>query len=131
MLDNATDNHGQRIDALFVREDHPITLVFKDGELSVNNTCNRMGAGYTLEGSTLSIAPMISTQMACPETGVMVQEAAIGSGLEGILTIRWLDASRLELVTLAGNVLRFRSAPLADDLAEGSMPINLEHAHAD
>ena len=73
----------------------------------------------------LKVAPMVSTQMACQKVGEMVYDAAIGSGLEEILTIRWPDASRLELVALAGNGLRFCSAPLADDLAEGAMPINL------
>ncbi|WP_313642695.1 hypothetical protein [Stenotrophomonas sp.] len=44
LLDDAVDNHDQRIDALFAHEDCPIILVFKNGELSTPNTCNRMGA---------------------------------------------------------------------------------------
>lgn len=64
-LDTATDNQGQRIDALFVHEDRPITLVFNSGGLSILNTCNRMRADYMLEGTTLNVAPMVSTQMAC------------------------------------------------------------------
>ena len=48
LLDSATDASGKRVDALFARADKPVTLDFNDGRLSVSNTCNRMGGGYTL-----------------------------------------------------------------------------------
>ena len=38
---------GKRIDALFARADKPVQLDFDDGRVSISNTCNRMGGGYT------------------------------------------------------------------------------------
>ncbi|MGX9080485.1 META domain-containing protein, partial [Klebsiella pneumoniae] len=47
LLQQATAADGKRIDALFAREDKPVTLDFADGRLSVSNACNHMGGGYT------------------------------------------------------------------------------------
>ena len=114
VLDNATDSAGKRIDALFVRADKPVTLNFIDGRLAVDNTCNRMGGGYTVAGSTLPVSPMASTMMACADQTLMALDQAVGSRLEGTLKIEQLDAATLKLSTAAGDVLTLRGEPTAE-----------------
>ena len=114
VLDNATDSAGKRIDALFVRADKPVTLNFIDGRLAVDNTCNRMGGGYTLAGDQLSVSRMASTMMACADPALMALDQAVGSRLEGTLKIEQLDAATLKLSTAAGDVLTLRGEPTAE-----------------
>jgi heat shock protein HslJ len=111
LLDNAVDASGKRIDALFVRADKPVTLDFKDGRLSVSNTCNHLGGSYTLEGNALTVGPMMSTQRACGEPGVMELDRLAGDRLQGKLTVRSLDAAGLSVATASGDVLTFRGEP--------------------
>ena len=114
VLDNATDSAGKRIDALFVRADKPVTLNFIDGRLAVDNTCNRIGGGYIVAGSTLTVSPMASTMMACADQTLMALDQAVGSRLEGTLKIEQLDAATLKLSTAAGDVLTLRGEPTAE-----------------
>lgn len=114
LLENATDSAGNRIDALFARADKPVTLGFGDGRLSVRNTCNGMGGGFTLEGDTLTVSPMVSTQMACADEAVMALDGATSSRLEGALKVQQLDATTLKLANAAGDVLTFRGEPTAE-----------------
>lgn len=114
VLDNATDSAGKRIDALFVRADKPVTLNFVDGRLSVDNACNRMGGGYTLAGSEMTVSRMASTMMACTDQALMALDQAVGSRLEGTLKIDQLDASTLKLTSATGDVLSFRGEPTAE-----------------
>lgn len=114
LLDNALDTSGKRIDGLFVRADKPVTLDFKDGRVGASNTCNRIGGGYTLEGDALTVGNLMSTNMACAEAGVMELDALVSQRLEGKLTVRTLDASRLVLATATGDVLTFRAEPTAE-----------------
>jgi len=52
-----------------------ITARFEDGIMSGSSGCNRYRAGYTTEGSGISLAPGMGTRMHCQEPdGVMEQE---------------------------------------------------------
>ena len=60
-----------------------ITLAFDDsGAVSGNSGCNSYSGNYTVNGTSLSIGPLISTQMAC-EPDVMDQEQLYLSALQG------------------------------------------------
>ncbi|MFT4180201.1 MAG: META and DUF4377 domain-containing protein [Thermomonas sp.] len=113
-LIEATGADGKHIDALFVRANAPITLDIDEGRLSIANACNGMGGGYALEGDTLTIAPLVATQMACPEPAVMALDHEVSRRLEGALKIQSLDAGTLTLTNAAGDVLRFSGKPTAD-----------------
>lgn len=113
LLENAVDAAGKRIDGLLVNPDKPVTLDFKDGRLSVSNACNRMGGSYTLEGDSLSLGSMMSTNMACVGN-LMEVERLIGERLQNKLTVRSLDASAMTLVAANGDVLSFRAEPTAE-----------------
>ena len=113
-LESATDASGKRIDGLFVRADKPVTLDFSNGRIAVGNTCNHLGGSYTLEGGTLEVGSMISTQMACAEPGVMALDGLVSERLQGKLEVRALDAAGLTLVAANGEVLSFRGEPTAE-----------------
>lgn len=104
---------GTRLDALFVQADKPVQLEFVDGRLSVANTCNRMGGGFTLEGDQLKLGALASTMMACPDPKLMALDQEIGKRLEGssTLALQAGDAPQLTLTNAAGDVLTFKGVP--------------------
>jgi heat shock protein HslJ len=62
------------LDGAPLARESTITLDFgADGRLSGVASCNRYGAGYRLDGGTLSFSRGFSTQMACPPP-IMQQE---------------------------------------------------------
>lgn len=115
-LQDAKTAQGQRLDALFVRPDQPITLDFSDGRIGVSNTCNRMSGGYALDGDKLTINRMASTMMACADSKLMALDQEAGKRLEGASTwaLQTGDAPRLTLTNAAGDVLAFKGDATAE-----------------
>lgn len=64
---------------------HPVITFGPDGILSGTAGCNQFSGGYGVEGSDITIGPLMSTMMACEEE-LMTQEAAIMVALEGAAT---------------------------------------------
>ncbi len=61
--------------AFQVPADANVTLNFdQDGQASGSAGCNSFGAQYQVNGNTLTISQVISTMMACTDTGIMQQE---------------------------------------------------------
>lgn len=50
------------------------SLQFIDGKLHGSSGCNVLTASYQINGSELSIGPVISTRKFCAENGLMIQE---------------------------------------------------------
>jgi heat shock protein HslJ len=66
--------------------DTQATITFgPDGILSGTAGCNQFSGGYGVEGSNITIGPLMSTMMAC-EDELMAQEAAVMQALEGAAT---------------------------------------------
>lgn len=115
-LQQATTAAGQRIDALFVRDDAPVTLDFVDGRLGISNTCNRMGGAYAVEGATLRVSRLAATMMACADGKLMALDQEVGKRLEGNSAFA-LEAGAtpvLRLTTAAGDILTFAGQPTAE-----------------
>ena len=113
-LAEATDAQGQRIDALFVRADQPLTLDFQDGRLGVSNACNRIGGNYRIDGDKLEVGDLVMTEMAC-EPALNALDAAIAERLKGTLTAALQRApEKLTLTTAGGDTLRFDGEPTAE-----------------
>lgn len=113
-LAEATDARGQRIEALFVRPELPLQLDFVKGRLGVSNSCNRMGAGYTLQDDRLTVDDMVATQMGCAGAlGALDGEA--GRRLQGTLKagIAAGTSPTLTLSTASGDALVFAGEPTA------------------
>lgn len=115
-LDEAKDAQGQRIEALFVRPEQPLTLDFAENRIGVGNACNRIGGGYTIEGDKLSVSRMMSTQMACADGKLMALDQEASKRLEGTATfaVQSGDVPRLSLTTAAGDVLVFKGDATAE-----------------
>jgi len=83
-----------------------------DGKLSGSAGCNRYQGSYQVDGYTLTIGPVASTKMACPEPpGVMEQEAAFLVILEKTAAYQIKGDT---LILLDGNgapLAEFTSAP--------------------
>ena len=56
-----------------------------DGIVSGTAGCNQFSGGYGVEGSNITIGPLMSTMMACADE-LMAQEAALMAALEGAAT---------------------------------------------
>jgi heat shock protein HslJ len=62
------------------------TLDFGDGTVSGNAGCNQFNGSYTLDGGTIKIGPLASTQKACPQL-VMTVETAFMGALEAVTNV--------------------------------------------
>ncbi|NML34381.1 META and DUF4377 domain-containing protein [Paraburkholderia sp. G-4-1-8] len=116
-LNNAIDSKGTRIDALFVRPNQPLQLDFSADRLNVVNSCNTLGAGYSIKKGRMQVGPMVSTMMACRDPGLAALDDAISQRLRGSLNVNLLardNAPSLQLVTDSGDTLSFTGVPTAE-----------------
>lgn len=116
LLDDARDAAGKRIDALFVRADKPIQLDFNASTVSVGNACNTLSAHHTPSGDSLTIDPMATTLMACPDQALAALDREVGKRLQGKLAMQIEEGATptLVLTNAAGDVLRFKGQATAD-----------------
>jgi heat shock protein HslJ len=117
LLEQAHDASGTRIDALFARAELPLRVDFNASMLSIGNACNLLSAHHSITGHTLTVEPMVSTQMACAEPGLMALDQAISQRLQGMLQMQFSgDAEQpvLQLTNPAGDVLQFLGKPTAE-----------------
>jgi heat shock protein HslJ len=94
----------------------PMTAEFTPDRIAGSGGCNTYSAGYTITGDRLTISQAISTMMACPEPGVMEQEAAFLALLEKVAGFA-ITNGELALSDETGAVLLrygpIQAAPLA------------------
>lgn len=122
MLTGATDATGQKIDVLFVREDHPVQLDFLETQVAVRNTCNAMSGAYQIEGDSLTIGPMRSTMKQCAEQKLNQLDREVGKRLTGKLqfSVSFADSPTdppaLKLILESGDRLVFSGRPTPETL---------------
>ncbi|MBE0440759.1 MAG: META domain-containing protein [Psychrobacter sp.] len=82
-LVDAKDTNGERINSLFIDESKPLTLKFMTVEgnnrVAFINTCNSMGAGYSVTDGEVNLTQGMSTMMACPEPQASFDAAALAT----------------------------------------------------
>ena len=82
-LVDAKNTDGERITSLFIDEDKPLTLQFMTAEgndrVAFINTCNNMGAGYSVTDGEVTLSQGMSTMMACPEPQASFDAAALAT----------------------------------------------------
>lgn len=70
-LVDAKRTNGDKVSQLFFDPSKPLTLkFFKDGtnnRVTFANTCNNMGASYSVVNGNIVLGNVMSTMMACPE----------------------------------------------------------------
>lgn len=81
-IDQAVDMSGNS-DSQWLRPEGttPATLSFSKDRLGVSSLCNVMGAGYTIDGSAISIEPVVSTMRMCADEALMRYEQGFGQQL--------------------------------------------------
>jgi heat shock protein HslJ len=89
------------MDLMPVLEGVATELRFADGKISGTAGCNRFNGSFTVAGNIVTVGPMVSTRMMCPEKQ-MVQEARFLSLLSGPLTKRYTVEGNLVLDNNAG-----------------------------
>lgn len=82
-----------------VADSHPTLIFMPDGLLTGSATCNRIIGSYTIAGSTLTIAPIGTTKMTCPEA-FMKQEQTLVQLLPTVHSFG-IDASGALILTTA------------------------------
>lgn len=82
-LVDAKRTNGDKISQLFINPAKPLTLnFFKDNgnnRVSFMNTCNNMGAQYSVVNGNVEIKNGISTLMACPEPQASFDTATLAT----------------------------------------------------
>ncbi|MGO1250924.1 META domain-containing protein [Psychrobacter sp.] len=80
-LVDAKRSDGEKITQLFIDSQKPLILNFFEtngnNRVSYMNTCNNMGAGYSVVDGEVQISGGISTMMACPEPQASFDAAAV------------------------------------------------------
>jgi len=87
-----------------------VTLSIADGRVSGRGGCNRYSGTVDYDRSTLTIGPLISTKMACPENGLMVLETAYLGALQTARSYRFADDGALTINTASGAIAYEASA---------------------
>jgi heat shock protein HslJ len=78
-------------------------ITFEDGGAAGSAGCNRIGASYQVDGSTIKFGPFRMTMMACPEPQ-MKQEDAVTKALTGATAFE-ISGDQLLLKNAAGDVI--------------------------
>jgi len=91
----------------------PVTIAFTAGSVAVDTPCNDMGATVEYSPTTLTVGPVIATEMAC-EAPLMEQDQLIADVLSGNPTWSVADG----ILTLTSG----RTAITADSSADGVIP---------
>ncbi|MEA9554691.1 META and DUF4377 domain-containing protein [Xanthomonas nasturtii] len=116
-LQQASDAHGTALRSLFVAGSAPLQLDFGDQRIQVSQTCNALGANYSVAAAQLQIGRVVSSKRLCAQPQKMTQERAASELLSGRFAVA-LDtaqaAPRLTLTRSDGTRLLFAGAPTAD-----------------
>jgi heat shock protein HslJ len=81
------------------------TLIFKDGQVSGNASCNSFGGSYQRNGGdTLKFGPLISTLMACVDPSAMEREGIYLGVLAQVAKYR-VENNHLYIYDQAGQLL--------------------------
>ncbi|WDK00707.1 META domain-containing protein [Xanthomonas campestris] len=116
-LQRAHDAHGTALRSLFVDGMPPLQLDFTAQRLQVSQTCNALGAAYTVEAAHLQIGRVVSSKRLCAQSRRMAQEHAASDLLSGRFAVALDSAAPLPTLRLTrtdGTRLEFAGQPTAD-----------------
>jgi heat shock protein HslJ len=88
-----------------------VTMVFAKGTVAGKGGCNRYNGGYSTDGQSIAIGPLMSTRMACADQAITTQEAQFFAALETADT--WaVSGNQLTLSGAGANQVTAVSGPL-------------------
>ena len=94
------DAEGETVEVI---PDSGARAEFEDGQVSGTSGCNRFSGSYSVDGDSISIGPLASTLMGCPDP-LAAQEFGFMSSLQSAATYS-ISEDRLELINEAGAVV--------------------------
>lgn len=102
VLDSYLNQEGQLVESLAGTF---TSANFEDGQVNGNASCNNYFGGYELDGSSISIGPLASTEMFCGNPpGVMDQEMAFLSAMGSAAEFK-IDAGQLVVFDEGGEMI--------------------------
>ncbi|TQT65701.1 META domain-containing protein, partial [Xanthomonas perforans] len=116
-LQQASDAHGTALRSLFVDGVSPVQLDFDDQRIQVSQTCNALGANYSVAQAHVQIGRVVSSKRMCADARRMAQERAASDLLSGRFAVVMDNAAAVPGLTLTrsdGTVLIFGGTPTAD-----------------
>lgn len=99
----------REINAEDIPPDQGAMITFRDGRMSGSVGCNRLSASYTFADRTLSVGPVMSTRMACPDP-VGRHEAAFVGILGGTFTTSFPGDGNMVLTGADGSSVVMRQS---------------------
>ncbi|PPV06039.1 hypothetical protein XBLMG947_2906 [Xanthomonas bromi] len=115
-LQQASDAHRTVLRSLFVDGLPPVQLDFNDQRLQISQTCNALGATYSVAQTQLQIGRVVSSKRMCADARRMAQERAASDLLSGRFAMVMDNAAaapRLILTRSDGTRLLFHGIPTA------------------
>lgn len=104
-LVDATRTNGSKVTQLFSNPAKPLTLSFfnSNGSNRVTfiNTCNNMGAEYSVVNGNVQLSNMLSTMMACPEPQASFDTATLAT-VNGKYTLN-KNANNVPILTITNS----------------------------
>ncbi len=121
-LQQASDAHGTALRSLFVDGTPPLQLDFSDLRIQVSQTCNALGANYSVTETQLQISRVVPSKRLCAQSRRMAQERAASELLCGRFAVVLDNAqamSRLTLTRSDGTHLVFGGVATAHSRDDG------------
>ena len=104
-LVDAKRTNGDKVSQLFFDPAKPLTLkFFKDNgndRVTFVNTCNNMGANYSVENGNVVLGNVLSTMMACPEPQASFDTATMAT-VQGKYSINE-NANKTPILTITND----------------------------
>jgi len=99
-LQQASDAHGTALRSLFIDGRPPLQLDFDSHRIQVSQTCNALGADYSVSPAQVQIGRVVSSKRMCADTYRIAQERAASDLLTGRFAVGLDNAAAVPRLTL-------------------------------
>lgn len=82
----------------------PNIIFGEDGTVTGNGSCNGFGGNYTVDGNNVTIGQLVSTEMACAEPDLMMQETNFFDALTRVTSFT-REGDTLNLLAADGTII--------------------------
>ncbi len=111
-LVDATRTNGQKVTQLFFNPAKPLTLSFNNyqgnNRVTFKNTCNNMGAEYSVVNGNVQLNNVLSTMMACPEPQASFDTATMAT-VQGKYSLSSANNVPMLTISNANQVAQFKA----------------------
>jgi len=100
---------GQTVSSVPAGEHVPTLAIASDGTVTLHTGCNGGRSTASVDGSTITFTPALTTKMACADKSGRETEAAVLAVLDG--AVEWSIAEKTLTLTKGDHGLVYRAAP--------------------